>query len=137
MARPRERPSCDDPQAVALLCERLVSGMSMQSACATPDVPCHAEVYQRMAADAEFLSIIAQAREMQQHAIIDEIVKMADAATVEDWQVVKLKIWARQWQASKLAPKTYGDRSTIDANINGKLTLEGLVQQAAAKNESE
>ena len=41
---------------------------------------------------------------------------MADAATPEDWQVVKLRIWARRWRASKLAPKVYGER--IDANIS-------------------
>ena len=99
MARPRERPSCDDPQAVALLCQRLVSGMSMQSACATPDVPCHAEVYQRMAADAEFLSVIARARQAQQDALIDECHDIAESATPENWQVVRLQIWERQWRA--------------------------------------
>ena len=135
MARPRERPSCDDPQAVALLCQRLVSGMSMQSACATPDVPCHAEVYQRMAADAEFLSVIARARQAQQDALIDGCHDLAESATPENWQVVRLQIWERQWRASKLAMKVYGDRQSLD--VTGKLTLEGLVQQAAAKKESE
>ena len=40
----------------------------------------------------------------------DQCVRMADEATPEDWQVVKMRIWARQWRASKLAPKKYGDK---------------------------
>ena len=39
---------------------------------------------------------------------------MADAATEADYNVVKLRIWARQWRASKLAPKKYGDRSDVN-----------------------
>lgn len=100
-----------------------------------PDVPCHAEVYQRMAADAEFLSVIARARQAQQDALIDGCHDLAESATPENWQVVRLQIWERQWRASKLAMKVYGDRQSLD--VTGKLTLEGLVQQAAAKKESE
>src|SRR3984885_11190199 len=57
-----------------------------------------------------------------------QTVDMADAATPEDWQVVKLRIWARQWRASKLAPKVYGER--IDAKISGALSLSALVAQS-------
>ena len=49
---------------------------------------------------------IARAREAQQHALVDQTVAMADAATVENWQLVRLQIQARQWRAGKLAPKT-------------------------------
>jgi hypothetical protein len=47
---------------------------------------------------------------------------MADKATAEDWQVVKLRIWARQWRASKLAPKKYGEK--IDHNHGGGMTIK-------------
>jgi hypothetical protein len=63
-----------------------------------------------MARDASYFAIIARAREAQQQAIIDATVDMADKATAEDWQVVRLRIWARQWQAAKLAPKQFGER---------------------------
>jgi hypothetical protein len=39
---------------------------------------------------------------------------MADEATAENRQTVRLRIWARQWRAAKLAPKKYGDKTTID-----------------------
>ena len=38
------------------------------------------------------------------------MVEMADKATPENWNVVKLRIWARQWRAAKLAPKKCGDK---------------------------
>jgi hypothetical protein len=89
----------------------------MQQACAEEGMPSKSAVYQRMAADEEFRTRIARAREAQQEAIIDETVEMADTATPDDWQVVKLRIWARQWRAAKLAPKKYGDK--IDVTSGG------------------
>ena len=86
--------------------------MGMEEACSPPDCPSKAAVYLRMAKDPDFATIIARAREAQQHAIIDQTVDMADAATPENWQVIRLRIWARQWRAAKLAPKTYGDNQT-------------------------
>jgi plasmid stabilization system protein ParE len=52
--------------------------------------------------------LVSRARELQQDAEAERMIEMADAATVEDWQVVRLRIWARMWRASKLAPRKYG-----------------------------
>jgi hypothetical protein len=86
----------------------------MRKICAKKTMPVSSAVYLEMARNAEFRSIIARAREAQQDAEADRIVDMADDATAEDWQVVKLRIWARQWRASKLAPKKYGDRQQLE-----------------------
>lgn len=76
-------------------------------------------VYQAMAKDEAFRNAIACAREAQQEAIIDQTIDIADSATPEDYNVMKLRIWARQWRASKLAPKKYGDKIiTENTNIN-------------------
>jgi hypothetical protein len=70
----------------------------------------------------EFQNAIASARASQQEVMADDNVDMADKATAEDWQVVKLRIWARQWRASKLAPKKYGDK--LDLNHAGGLNVK-------------
>lgn len=114
MARPTEAP-LDDPAVVDALCSRLIAGEGLKTICASEGMPSRSAVYERMAVDEAFRTRIAGAREAQQDAHIDETVEMADAATVADHQVVKLRIWARQWRASKLAPKKYGDR--IDATV--------------------
>lgn len=108
--RPREKPHVDDEEAVGRLCEYLVSGMSMTVACSHPDVPVKSEVYKKMARDEVFSTVIARARVAQQIALIDETQDMVDAATAEDWQVVRLRVWQRQWTAAKLASKLYGDK---------------------------
>ncbi len=67
----------------------------------------------------DFAANVARARELQQDAIVEQLRDMADAATEADWQVVKLRIWTRQWTASKLAPKKYGDK--LDLNHSGAI----------------
>ena len=126
--RPRTRPPVTDPAACARLCRMLENGIAMRIACLQQDVPSETEVYETMAKDVGFRSFIARAREVAQHAIIDETVAMADAATTEDWQVVKLRIWARQWRAGKIAPKVYGDKVTqeITGADGGPVTIEAV-----------
>jgi len=45
------------------------------------------------------------------HAMIDDTIDLADSATPENWQVVLLRIWARQWRAGKLALRVFGTRT--------------------------
>jgi hypothetical protein len=129
--RPPIKPSPDDPKAVALLCDLLIGGMSISEACARDDCPSKTAVYAKMAADGDFRTTIARAREAQQHAMIDETIEMADAATPENWQVVKLRIWARQWRAAKLAPRTYGDKVEVAGSTENPLTL--LIQEVQGR----
>lgn len=127
MGRPPVKPSPDDPQAVERLCQLLICGMSMTEACAQDDCPARTAVYAKMAADEGFRATIARAREAQQHAMIDETIEMADAATPENWQVVKLRIWVRQWRAAKLAPRVYGEKVEVGGSAENPLTL--LIQE--------
>lgn len=108
--RPPTRPSLDEPEVVEALCARLSAGEGLSQICAGDDMPHRSAVYLRMATDESFRTAIARAREAQQHAVIDETVDLADRATPDNWQVIKLQIWARQWRAAKLAPKQYGDK---------------------------
>lgn len=100
------------PEIVSEICERLIGGESVAAICKDEHMPSAVTFYSNMAKDDAFRTTITRAREYQQEALIDQTVDMADTATVEDWQVVKLRIWARQWRAGKLAPKKYGDKVT-------------------------
>ena len=115
MVRPTAA-SLDDPEVVREICDRLISGKSIAKICEAEDMPAESTIYLRMAKDKEFRSEIARAREAQQEAEIDRTIDMADAATESDHQVVKLRIWARQWRAAKLAPKKYSDKPAGDAD---------------------
>lgn len=86
----------------------------------------------------DFLQSYARAKEQQADFISDEIVQIADsvmentertefmggdgsytsATTKDNVQRSRLMIDARKWQASKLAPKKYGDK--IDVTTDGE-----------------
>lgn len=116
IGRPRIRPRPTDPGIVDRICSGLIEGKSIKEVCDPQDMPHWTEVYKEMAKDrsSDFTTAIAHAREAQQEAIIDSTVDLADKATIEDVNVVKLRIWARQWRAAKLAPKKYGDKTVTE-----------------------
>lgn len=91
----------------------------MLVACAPIDRPQMDTIYREMARSVSFANRIARAREAQQHAMVDQTVTMADAATATNWQVVRLRIWARQWAAARLAPKVYGEKT--DVSVSGEI----------------
>jgi len=69
--------------------------------------------YKRITEDEDFAKKYARAREVQAHRETEEIRAIADLATPEDVHVARLRIDARKWRASKLAPKVYGDKLAI------------------------
>jgi hypothetical protein len=107
---------------VEVLFDQMIAGVQLKVACSDRRCPHDFAVYQRMWRDKEFFDRIARVREAQQHAVIDTLLPMADAATPENWQVVRLQIWARQWTAAKLAPKIFGEKSELHLIVNDGLS---------------
>lgn len=112
------------------LFDEIAGGRAINTIAREEWCPSEATIYRRMATDAEFNKQISAARTAQQESEMDKCIQMADDATTENWQVVRLRIWARQWRAGKLAPKKYGEK--IDVTSNGK-SLELTPEQRAAK----
>ena len=105
--------------------EHIACGDDMVTACSRMDIT-DRTVYRMLNRDPEFQVQYAKARERQQEAYMDKIIRMADEATSDDWQVVKLRIWTRQWVASKLAPKKYGERKVIAGDEEAPLTIQKI-----------
>ncbi len=66
--------------------------------------------------DGELRDRYAQARAMQADRLAGEIISIADGASKDTVNQARLQFDARRWMAGKLAPKTYGDKQTIDVN---------------------
>ena len=113
-----------DAQKEELL-SQVCSGASMREAALAADVAI-ATLYRVLHRDADFATSMASARRAQQDSEIEKCVEMADQATPEDWQVVKLRIWARQWRASKLAPKRYGDKLELSGDAENPLMIQKI-----------
>lgn len=107
------------------LCDRIAGGEGISELAGTDGFPSEPTIYRKMAADDVFAAKIAKARAAQQHYEMDQCVVIADEARVDDWQVAKLRIWARQWRASKLAPRVYGDKI---AHVGGNPDTDQPIQ---------
>jgi hypothetical protein len=113
-----------DDALIAQLCDEIAGGRAIHEIAETESwCPGEASIYRHMAKDEAFRSAISSARAAQQEREADECIRMADQATPEDWQVVKLRIWARQWRAAKLAPKKYGDKLELSGDEKSPLAM--------------
>lgn len=126
------RPSAMTLEAQAAILERLANGESLRSICTDEAMPGMSTVF-RFLADVQngaFREQYARAREAQADALVDDMLEIADDAR-NDWmerrgddgtdsyqlngehiQRSKLRIDARKWMATKLAPKKYGEKIT-------------------------
>lgn len=121
------RPASEFDQTIAdEICERLARGESLRTICGAKRddfMPGQSTVYKWLDANEDFAKQYASARARQAETYADEIVEIADApnATIDadgqpvlrDPQRDRLRIDARKWLASKLAPKKYGDKVAL------------------------
>lgn len=107
------------------ICDYLTTGKSLIDIGALKGYPSSDSMYRQMARDEEFAARIASAREAGQDHEADACVHMADCATAENWQVVKVRIWARQWRASKLSPR-YRDKQEIEHKGGVTMVMQDL-----------
>lgn len=123
------------------ICQRLAKGQSLRTICGAERddfLPGQTTVYVWLRSIPEFAQQYAHARELQADYYVDEIVEIADApnattnpvtgdAELRDPQRDRLRVDARKWVASKLAPKRYGDKVAVTDAEGGTFTLGSLV----------
>lgn len=112
------------PELAAKLCAALAAGESgkdsLRSVCKRPGMPSRATVYRWLDESEEFQKMYAKATTQRADGYIDEIVEIADSApgTKSGIAKAKLRIYAREKYAAKIAPRKYGDK--IDVNHGGQ-----------------
>lgn len=120
------RPSEFSQETADIICGRLAEGESLRRICKDEDMPASSTVFKWLAAHREFSEQYTRAREAQADAMADEILEIADEGRNDtymgedgvertDHDVIarsRLRVDARKWLASKMAPKKYGDKVT-------------------------
>ncbi|MDO8799776.1 hypothetical protein [Phenylobacterium sp.] len=91
-------------------CRRLAEGRALIRICEDEDMPVVSTIYHWLKRHPEFVALYANAREIQADRLFEEVREIADSATPETLAVDKTRIASRQWQAAKLAPRSYGAR---------------------------
>ena len=104
------RPSIRTDEVIDEICARLAEGSNLVEICQDPNMPDRRTITKWQSIDEELYARIARARDIGQEFTVDECRSIADLATPEDVNVAKLRIWHRQWEASKRAPKRFGDK---------------------------
>lgn len=107
--RAAHRPSGYSEEIAARICELIVdSDYGVEQICEqNDDLPSARTVYRWLVEHEGFRQEYARAKEAQGHVQADRATR--DAINAKDAALGRLKWDARRWQASKLAPKQYGD----------------------------
>lgn len=115
------------PEVEDEVLSEIMKGRSVMDICGPnrdPWTPSERTFYKHLAESPEFAQKYTRARDVQAHREFDEIRQIADMATPEDVQVARLRIDARKWRASKLAPKVYGEKLELSGDAESPLTIQ-------------
>lgn len=128
-------------EIAAAICDRIAGGQSVREICRDDAMPDMRTVFRWLSDRETFRQQYARAKEAQVEALAEEILDIADDGS-NDWmlrkhgeddavevvngehiQRSKLRIDARKWLLSKLAPKKYGDKLDADVSVSGGLEI--------------
>lgn len=93
------------------------------------DFPTAGQIYDYCYSSSEIRETYMNARESFAHAVADDVVNIADME--RDPQKARNRIQARQWAASKIMPKIYGDK--LDLDVTNKVDIGAAVTLARAR----
>jgi hypothetical protein len=145
-------------QLGAEICQRIALGESLRSICRDDAMPDQTTVYRWLRDDEDFRQRYTRAREDQAEFYLDEIIAISDDTTHDtkhtdsgeqpnsEWiSRSRLRVDARKWAMSKLAPKKYGDKldvTTAGESMNlthdqAKARFAALLAEAEANKRAE
>lgn len=133
------RPSSFTPEIANEICERIAQGQALRTICLDDHLPAEGTVYRWLDGKEDwaisFREQYAHAREAQGDRKFEDAWDIASKATPENVQVARLQVDTIKWQASKLAPKKYGDRIAHVGGGEGEapIAVENVTDRDRAK----
>jgi hypothetical protein len=131
------RPTIYTPELGDVICERLASGESLIGICEDEGMPCESAVRAwALNPEHDIYAKYTRARELQAERMADEIIEIADERTgdkrtlrdgseVIDNEAIqrsRLRVDTRKWYLSKVLPKKYGERTTVESTVKYDLS---------------
>jgi hypothetical protein len=136
MGRPKVY--ADDSPVWEYLIDSISNGRSLSSVLREDDMPVWRTVQIKLEKDEKFKAEYEKAVQDRADRLADDIMDLADEAMPEwlegsgasAWvQQKRLQVDARKWVASKLKPRTYGDRLDVSVTDN-RISVLGALEQA-------
>lgn len=117
------RPIDYSPELAAVICERISLGEGLTEICAAPGMPSVPTVYRWIQEREGFRAMHARAELLKADALFDAIGDIREQVRngTRDASDARIIIDALKWQAARLAPHKYGDRTQRDANAGDTL----------------
>ena len=114
------RPSLYTDELAERICERLAGDESMRAICSDSDMPDRKTVARWCEASPEFAAKCARARVDQADFIFDDIsqIERQTLSGEVDAAAARCVIASKQWRASKLASKKYGDALKLSGDAD-------------------
>lgn len=104
------RPTAYTEDIADEICRRLAEGETLRSICRDAHMPARSTVHRWVTENVNgFSDQYARARDLGLDTMADELIEIADNEE-GSWKRDRLRLDARKWYLSKLAPKRYGDR---------------------------
>lgn len=117
------RPSSQTKDAVDAICSRMAEGESLRSICRSKDMPALGTVFRWLAKDPVFREQYEMAMVQRADAVFEDLIEIADTASLDDTPRARLMVDARKWAISKLAPKKYGDKIDVENKHSGGINF--------------
>lgn len=112
---PAGRPTDFTTHLANEICEKLAEGQSLRAICEAEHMPAESTVRHWALENREgFFAQYTRARDVGLDCMADRVLHDADTAT--DASIGRLKMDARRWYLSKMAPKRYGDKLELSGD---------------------
>ena len=141
MAHPGGRPSIYTPELAELICQRVATNpIGLPTLCKKfEDLPHPDTIRVWRWEKPEFSAKYAEAKRFQAEIMAESIEEVIDetmhsvyyedgVARIDSGIIAqaRLRVDSRKWTASKLAPKIYGDRSSVETTVKHEESLTDL-----------
>lgn len=117
-------PTTKTPKLLEAICEFIASGVSVRATCENLKIS-RAALHDWLLDDADFADQYARAKDLGMDLLAEEVIEIADFAREDTYETAdgtvkvdnevvrrsQLRIDARKWYVSKIAPKKYGERT--------------------------
>ena len=135
-----------EPEIAERICDLIVEGKSLRTICQGDDMPDRKSIRRWVKTNPEFATLFSEAKEDAADAFAEELIDIADEEVPLDErgrldagvvQKQRLKVDTRKWIASKLKPKSYGDKLDVAHSGNVAITrtcfnlIEGQITDVA------
>jgi hypothetical protein len=133
------RPTSFNKDIVDIVCKRLAAGETLRGICRDENMP-HEATFRTWLLDDKngVYTQYATARDIGLDVMADQLLDIADDSSNDTFQTEdgtertnqeviarsRLRVDTRKWYLSKLAPKRYGDKQSVE--LSGNLTLSSM-----------